>query len=66
VNLADRPVLGEPALADPVDLPSAGRARRSGDPLEDGRADPAANPLSRTQASHTPIINGYENRFAQP
>jgi hypothetical protein len=64
VNLADRPVLGEPALAGPVDLPPAGRARRSGDPLENGRANPRANPISSTQASHALIIGGHENRFA--
>ena len=41
---ADRPVLGEPALAGAlVDLPPAIRALRPGDPLEDGRADPAAH-----------------------
>ena len=62
---ADRPVLGEPALARGlVNLLSAIPALRSGDPLEDGRADPAAKALSRIPVSHHLIIGGQENRLA--
>jgi len=35
-----------------VDLPPAARALRSGHPLEDGRADPAAKTISSMLASH--------------
>jgi hypothetical protein len=60
VHATDRPVLGEPALASGlVELPSACRALRPGDALEDGRADPAAESICGTQVSHLPIINAF-------
>ena len=56
---ADRPVLGEPALAGGlVDLPSAVPALRPGDPLEDGRADPPADPVRGASGTHLFIIAG--------
>ncbi len=62
---ADRAILGEPALAGGlVDLPPAIRALRPGDPLEDSRADPAAQAISSIQASHTLIIGAAEIRRA--
>ncbi len=58
MHAADRPVLGEPALAPAlVDLPSTRRALRPGDALEDGCADPAAQSLCGTLVSHLLIIN---------
>jgi hypothetical protein len=64
VHPADRPVLGEPALAGgQVDLPSAVPALRPGDPLEDGRADPGAEAIGGIQASHLLIIAGREGRM---
>jgi hypothetical protein len=57
VHLADRPVLGEPALARAlVDLLSAIRAPWPGDPLDDGRADPGAKAISGSAAFHLLII----------
>jgi hypothetical protein len=65
VHLADRPVLGEPALARAlVDLLSAIRAPRPGDPIEDGRADPGAKAISGFPAFHLLIIGAGENRLA--
>ncbi len=56
---ADRPVLGEPALARAqVDLLPPVTALRPGDTLEDGRADPGP------EAVHLSIIGAAENRFA--
>src|ERR1039457_5465916 len=55
--LADRTVLGEPALAPGLGDPaSARRALRPRDALEDGRADPAAQPVSGPLVSHLLII----------
>jgi hypothetical protein len=60
VHATDRPVLGEPALASGlVELPSACRALRPGDALEDGRADPATESICGTQVSHLLIINPF-------
>jgi hypothetical protein len=46
-----------------MDLPPAIRAKRSGDPLEDGRADPAAKAIGCIPVAHDLII-GEENRLA--
>ena len=55
---ADRPVLGEPALARAqVDLPPPVAALRPGDPLEDGRADPGP------EAVHLFIIGAAGKSF---
>ena len=63
MHLADRPALGEPALARGLmDLPTAIRALRSGYPLEDGRADPAAKAIGCIPVAHDLII-GEENRL---
>jgi len=65
VHATDRPVLGEPALASGlVELPSACRALRPGDALEDGRADPATESICGTQVSHLLIINPLARRPA--
>ena len=65
MHLADRPVLGKPALTRAlVDLLSAIRAPRPGDPLEDGRADPGAKAISGISAFHLLIIGAGKNRFA--
>jgi hypothetical protein len=45
-----------------MDLPTAIRAKRSGDPLEDGRADPAAKAIGCIPVAHDLII-GEENRL---
>jgi hypothetical protein len=64
VHPADRPVLGEPALAGGlVDLPPPVPALRPGDPLEDDRADPGAETIGSIQASHILIIGTREGRM---
>jgi len=64
VHPADRPVLGEPALALAlVDLPPPIRAPGPGDALEDGRADPSAQAIGST---HRSIIAATRPQFAPP
>ncbi len=59
MHAADWAILGEPALTRGImDHPATRRSLRPSYPLEDGRADPAANAVGSTWTSHLLIIPG--------